>query len=265
MKIYLDLLLLLNFSLEFSLLLTTSILLRRKKNINRILLASFLGGLSILLLFFKINSFLLFLFKILISIGMCLIAFGYQNIKYTSKNVLYLYITSILLGGFLYFLNNQFAYKKEGIVFYHHGLSINMIFLLFTSPVILYLYAKQAKELKNVYSKYHTITIFIKGKKYELTGFLDTGNTLKDPYTKKPVIIMNKKSMIYDINEFGMILVPYKTITEEGLLPCIKADKIKIEGYKEKRNILIGLMKKEIGINGVECILHPDLLEAIEC
>ncbi len=261
MKIYLDLLLLLNFSLDFLLLLTTSILLRRRKNINRILLGSFFGGFSILLLFLKINSFELFLLKIIISIFMCIISFGYQNIKYTAKNVLYLYITSILLGGFLYFLNDQFAYKKEGMVFYHKGLSINIVFLIIGSPIILYLYSKQAKELKNIYSKYHTITIFLKGKKYECTGFLDTGNTLKDPYTHRPVILINKKRIIYDINEFGMILVPYKTITEEGIISCIKAEKVQIDGYKEKKNILIGEIKEEIGINGVDCILPPELLE----
>lgn len=261
MKIYLDLLLLLNFFLDLLLLLTVSILLRRRKNSIRLLCAAFIGGLSILFLFIPMNSLGLFFSKIIISILMCLIAFGYQNIKYTGKNILYLYMTSILLGGFLYFLNDQFAYKKEGIVFYHNGLSINMIFLLLSSPILLYLYIRQGKELRNIYSKYHTITIFLGGKKYEFTGFLDTGNTLRDPYTKSPVILINKKKIIYDINEFGMMLVPYKTITEEGLLPCVKAEKIKIDACKEKTGVLIGMMKEEILVNGVDCILHPDLLE----
>ena len=173
-------------------------------------------------------------------------------------------MTSILLGGFLYFLNNQFAYKKEGIIFYHNGLSINLIFLLIASPLILYAYIKEVKKLKNTYSNYYNITIFLKEKKYELIGFVDTGNTLKDPYTHKPVIFVNKKRIIYDINEFGMILVPYKTITEEGVISCIKADKIKIGNKKEKKNVLIAPIE-DIKINGVDCILHKDLMEEIEC
>lgn len=261
MKIYVDLLFLLNFALDFLLLLTTSILLRRRKSINRIILGAFLGSLSILLLFFPMNSIMLAIFKIIISILMCILSFGYQNIKYTAKNTMYLYSTSIVLGGFLYLLNDTFAYQKKGIVFYHKGLSINLIFLLFTSPILLYLYIKQGKELKNVYSKYHTISITIKEKTYIQTAFLDTGNMLKDPYNKNPVILMNKKKLIYDINEFGMILIPYKTITETGMLSCIKADKVCIDGKKEFKNIFIALLNEKIKISGVDCILPPEFVE----
>ena len=66
MKIYLDLLFFLNFGFDFILLLVVSIILRRNVSLTRIVLGGLIGGLSIFILFLKINSFELFILKILI-------------------------------------------------------------------------------------------------------------------------------------------------------------------------------------------------------
>lgn len=193
---------------------------------------------------------------------MILVSFGYRSFRYTLKNFLYLYMTSIVLGGILYFLNVQFSYKQEGLVFYHNGLSINYIFLLIFSPIMIYLYVKQALYLKNHYNDYYKVELYMEdGKMISLNAFLDTGNVLRDPYLGRPVILVNKKKMIYDINEFGMILVPYKTIHEDGLIPCMKASKIKIGKEEYHRPFLIGLMENNIQIDGVDCILNKQIME----
>ena len=131
MKIYLDLLFFLNFGFDFILLLVVSVILRRNVSLTRIVLGGLIGGLSIFILFLKINSFELFILKILISIIMILASFSYKNIKYFMKNFFFLYSASMILGGFLYFLNVQFSYKQEGLVFYHDGLSIQLLLLFY--------------------------------------------------------------------------------------------------------------------------------------
>ena len=145
MKLYLDLIFFLNFSFDFILLYTVKKILRRNTKIKRLVLAAFIGALSIFLLFLKTNNFILFLFKIFISIIMIIISFSYKDIHYTFKNLIYLYIVSIVLGGSLYFLNCSFSYKNEGIIFYHNGLSINVIVLFMIAPFILYTYIKESK------------------------------------------------------------------------------------------------------------------------
>ncbi|MDD3341156.1 MAG: sigma-E processing peptidase SpoIIGA [Bacilli bacterium] len=262
MKIYLDLLFILNFAFDFLLLLSTSVLLRRNANIHHLLIGAFIGGLSILSLFIPMSSVLLFFIKILISIIMILISFGYRDLKYTFRNLGYFYMTSIVLGGFLYFLNVQFSYKQEGIVFYHNGLSINYIVLLILSPIILYFYIKQGLFLKNNYSHYYKIKIHFDEKQVlTLSAFLDTGNTLCDPYFHRPVIIINKKKMIYDINQFGMFLVPYKTVSGESLLPCVKASYLEIDKVGRRENFLVGFMEESILIDGIDCILNEKIME----
>jgi len=261
MKIYLDLVLILNFIFDFLLLATVSIFLRRNATLTKLIIGAFIGSVSILTLFLNINSLELFLIKLFISILMCLITFNYRNLKYTLKNMFYLYTTSMILGGFLYLLNIEFSYKQIGLVFYHNGLSINVIALIILSPIILYFYTKQLKELKNNYSNYYKVKIKMDKHIIKCNGFLDTGNKLEDPYFHKPVIILDKRKIVFDINEFEMILVPILTVNGTSMMKCYKADYIDIEGIGIKNNFLIGIMEEKIRIDGVDLILNTKLLE----
>lgn len=262
MKIYLDLLFLLNFSFDFLLLLSVAILLRRNVKISRMVLGAVVGSLSIFILFLNTNSIQLFIIKLLISIIMILVSFGYKNIYYTFKNFIFLYLVSIVLGGFLYYLNLEFSYKNEGIIFYHHGLSINYIFLVIISPIILYIYVRQGKGLKNLYNNYYNIELYLnENDKLDLTAFLDTGNTLKDPYKKRPVILINKNK-INNIENYKFCFVNYSGINDNGILKCITVYQIKIND-KIVKNFLVGLLEEDIKIDGVDCILHPKIMEGI--
>lgn len=255
-KIYLDLVMILNFVIDFLLLMSVSIMLKRKANINRLLIGSFIGGLSIIFLFINIDSLTLFIYKILISIVMTIVAFKYINIRYTLINLLYLYMSSIILGGFLYFLNLEFSMKHIGIVFINKGLSINFIFLFITSPIILYIYINQTKKLRYKYSNYYNIEIYINKTKYNYIGYMDTGNMLKDPLTGKNVILIDKRKILFDIVNFR--LIPYTSVNN-GLLKIIKIDKI-IFDNKAYKNVLLGIIDN-INIDGVDVILNRYLLE----
>lgn len=190
---------------------------------------------------------------------MTLIAFGYRDFTFTMKNIGYLYTTSILLGGILYFLNVTFSYKQEGLIFYHNGLSINFIVLILFAPLILKMYIKQLLHLKNNYSHYYEITIQIDHISYHMNAFLDTGNHLKDPYTRKPILLVYHKKLLKNIR--APILVPYETATGTSMLSCIKPTKITIKGIGERKNCLVGVLQNKIGIDGIDCILQEQILE----
>lgn len=261
MKIYLDLILILNFIFDFLLLVSVSIFLRRNVSLTHLIIGAIIGSVSIFTLFLQINSIQLFLIKIFISILMCLVTFNYRNLRYTLKNMFYLYTTSMILGGFLYFLNVQFSYKQIGLVFYHNGLSINVVVLIILAPVILYFYIKQIKELKNNYSNYYRVKIKMDKHIINCSGFLDTGNKLEDPYFHKPIIILDKRKVLFDINEFEMVLVPFVTVNGSSMIECYKPDYIDIEGIGTKYNFLLGLMEDKIKIDGVDVILNSKLWE----
>ena len=256
MKIYLDLVFFLNFSFDLLLLLTLKIILKRNISFKRIILGSLIGSLSIFLLFIKINSLELFILKLFISVFMVLITFGYKNMNYFFKNFLYLYFISIILGGFLYFLNITFSYKNNGLVFFYNGLSINFIVLIIISPIILYFYIKQIKSLKIINNYYYQVSFKYKNKIYTYQAYLDTGNSLYS-YSKIPVVLVYDKS--FKIN--NPIYIPYSTVDNTSLLKAFKINKIIINNNPINKKVIIAFINKPFKIDGINMLLHKDFLE----
>lgn len=266
MKIYLDLVILMNFGFDFLLLFGVGLVLRRQTNLRRLLIASLVGSITIISMFIRLSSFMLFLIKVIISVVMVLITFGYRDIKYTLNNLFYLYTSSIILGGFLYFLNVQFSYKNEGLLFYYNGLSINIIILIVMSPIIIIAYVKQGLMLKNNYSNYYNVDIYLRGGEViEATALMDTGNKLVDPYRKRPIILLDSDLIKINYDKDRLLLVPYDSLNNHGLLKCIIPDKIFIQGVGFRNNFLIGLSNEKIKLDGVDCIINSRLLEDRIC
>ena len=219
---------------------SVSILLKRNTTYKRILISSLLGGLSSLMLFTSINRLLLELITIILMIT---IAFKYKNIRYFLTNILYTYILSILLGGLIYLFNSKVTLN----------IYLNYLVIIILSIEVMTLYIKENKKIKNTYNNYYKVDIYFKDKeKISLIGFLDTGNNLYDPYKKRPIILVDKKYQ----KEDRFILVPYHTINGEGLLKCIKPEKVYIEKIGYKTNLLVAFSSSPSRINGVDVILR---------
>lgn len=197
------------------------------------------------MLFTSINRLLLELITIIL---MVIIAFKYKNIRYFLTNILYTYILSILLGGLIYLFNSKVTLN----------IYLNYLVIIILSIEVMTLYIKENKKIKNTYNNYYKVDIYFKDKeKISLIGFLDTGNNLYDPYKKRPIILVDKKYQ----KEDKFILVPYHTINGEGLLKCIKPEKVYIEKIGYKANLLVAFSSSPSTINGVEVLLHKDLMK----
>ena len=249
MTVYIDGLLFLNFYLDFLLLLTVVVILKRNVKLFRIILGSFLGSLTILVLFFKIGSLELFFIKIYLSFIMCIVCFGYHNLKSFLINVGCFYMVSILLGGFLYFLNITFSYKNNGLVFFDNGISVNALFLILVSPIILYFYIKQMKMFKSKVVCFFKTNIYVGKKVLNLNGYLDTGNTLT--YKSKPVILTNINNNFRN----KKIYIPYIVIGGSGVLECIKVRKVEVIGMGVFENVYLGF-SKDFKLAGADVLLN---------
>ena len=136
MTIYIDIILLINFIIDLLLLLSVSFLLKRRASLTRIIISSSIGSLSTLLLFVIHNNFLLLIYKLLTSIIMIIITFKYNNFHYFKDNLIYLYISSIVLGGTIYLINNQISSINNGLIFTSNNLKINLFLLIIITPII---------------------------------------------------------------------------------------------------------------------------------
>lgn len=260
MTVYLDLVFILNFCYDFLLLMTVSIALKRYAKIKKLLFGALIGSISILILFLNIPNIVLFIIKLFISVVMCLISYGFKNSKYSLINISYLYMCSVILAGFLYFLDLEFSYDHLGIVFFFNGFSVNYLILIILAPIILGAYIIQIKKLKTKQNLYYKVDVLLKNnKKLELNGYLDTANKLVDPITGKKIIIVESGA----INKRFIrspIYVPYKAINYNGLLKCFSPKLIIINDNKYN-NYLLGIYEGKFNIEGINCILNYKLME----
>lgn len=241
MIIYVDVIFLLNIFLDFLLLMSVSVILTRNAKIKRILLGSIVGGGTSFLLFINVSMIISLIIKIIFGLLMVIVTFGYKDFKYTMNNIFYLLTTSFSVGGVMYLLMDRGFY--------------NYIVLILGFIIVVFLYVKQIKNYQSNYANYYLVNIFINNKKYELTGFIDSGNKLYDNYRHRPVIIIDKK-IKYNLED--IIYVSYTSLNNLSVLKCIKPDKIVINNHIFK-NYLVGFSNRKIKIDGINCILHSKM------
>lgn len=242
MKVYLDLVFIINFFYDYLLLLSLGMLLKKKIKVRKILISSLVGTISLIFIFFKLDPFLSFVIKVLISILMIYISYGKDGILY---NLFYFYILTIVIGGGEYLICRD-VYKT------------NILFLFILGPIIIYLYIRSIKYLKYEMSIIHDVIIIDGDNVFELKGYLDTGNNLVDPIFNYPVIMV-KDNIKFLTNKY--FYVPYKVVNDNGIIKCASVDKVIVDG--KVINCLLGLCKSDVFKSGVDVILNNNLRRII--
>lgn len=253
MTIYVDVVLLLNFIIDLLLLFSVDILLRRFAKKRRIVVGALVGSLSTLLLFLVKGQAFLIVYKLVTSIVLVIIAFGYKSFSYFKDNLFWLYVVSIILGGSIYLINDDVTFKNNALVFSTKGVIINFVILFGFGFFIVYKYIKLMKNYKLDYHNYMSVDIYFNNDVISDVGFLDTGNNLKDPVGGKPIILVDKS--MFDGDVFGY-LVPFKGLNSSGLLKVFKPDKV----YVDKKRVSASIGVGSVSYKGIKIILNKEAL-----
>lgn len=244
MKVYLDLVIIINFLYDFLILASVSILLKRHTQVKKILFGSLIGMSSVLVLFLSLSKITLLLFKIITSLSMVIVTFGPKKL---GENTFYFYIITIIIGGFQYLITGN-AYQ------------VNILIMGVLSHLIIYLYIKSQRDYKKEITKLYNVIIIDDDLAYTLTGYMDTGNTLKDPISQYPVILVSNKLRFKSQKYF---YVPYQVVNNKGILKCLKVESVLIDN--KRRECLLGLVDDSILKKGVDVILNEYLREESIC
>ena len=193
--IYGDVLLLIDFCMNFFVLYTTGILLRRKTKLMCLIGAALLGGVySVAKVFVNGNNILDCLISLAVGILMCYISFGGYRFL---KTVLVFFGTAAMVGGIMFliyfFLGSYHAdlfgnfrgYAYAHIPLWLFVLLAALSFLIATVFSYVGRDISERKELR-VTVKYHT-------QCETVTLFLDSGNLAKEPISGKNVILLSCK------------------------------------------------------------------------
>ena len=213
MKIYIELVILINFIIDFILLFGICILLRRQTNLKRIILSSLVGSITIIVNYYNISNYYLLFIKIFISLIMVIICFKYKNIKYTFKNLFYLYTLSIFLGGSMYLVSTSIIQKYSELSFLKNGVYSNLFVLVILSPLIIFIYVKEFKNIKTKYNNYYNIDIYFKIENNILKDVAFDGEACA--ISTSATSIMLKNIIGKTIEEIKIILDNYENMINE--------------------------------------------------
>ncbi len=224
----------------------------------RILIASFAGGIFSLVVFIKniplpLNVFI----KILMFAVMVLTAFGSKNVKSFLKCSASFALVNFSFAGIMlaistFILPSSTAYIN-GVVYFDISL-LNLTVCAIICYCILSLGAKLTKS-KVPQKSIYEIKIHYESKSAEGMALFDSGNTLCDCFSGRPVIIAEKEFIknICQDKELTSLknfrLIPYSTINNSGALPSFMAEKteIRIKGkWVEAKDIYIAVTDKKI-------------------
>lgn len=244
MEVYLDLVVILNFLVDFLLILGTNRLSGHNAHTKRAALGAVLGAVYATACMMPGFSFLGHtLWRLVFLILMSLIAFGWSN-GALRRGILFTFL-SMALGGIALGLGNGSFW---GILAGAFGVTVACAVGFCGRP------GQQ---------RYVPVKIEYGNQRLHLTALLDTGNTLRDPVSGIPVLVVDgsigRKLLGFTLEELahpvetlannrnrGLRLIPYHAVGQPaGMLLGLTVDSLSIGGKNEQ--MILGFAPQKIG------------------
>ena len=260
MQVYVELALLENFCMDFTLLFCAKVVSRNRAHIFRLVIASVFGAcFAVVFPLFKLKSWLSIIIKLLSGLIICAIAGKFQNIKaYIKLTAIFLAFTA-LLGGALIGIFSLAGISYAADAGYILS-SVPIGIPLFCALILIIFARKIAAKLKRTDKTEVSCTVY-NGERYvSLNGFFDSGNNVY--YMGQPVCVipLEKAQKIIDETRIESC-IKIHTVAESKKLKVFTADKLEIR-KGEKVKVFKGV-KIAVTPYADKAILHPDYMEEI--
>ena len=257
--VYVDVLIFLNTLINYFILLGVNRITRSDTNRFRLLCGAVIGGFSSLLLFIENLGLLITVLKILSGVLMVIVSFKFKPYKRILKNLFWLFAISILLGGVILIL---YLFTETDLMIYSNGIvyfDIDMTGLIIYSVIAYVIVSIVARftDKKAPKSKEYYIRIEGDNSMVSTKALMDTGNSLREPFSDYPVILVNSNifNSLFKDNE-KLRLIPVQTINGESLIKAYRPMSIEIGNYKTDK-VYIG--ESKTNLDEYEIILNINL------
>ncbi|HEY8445043.1 MAG TPA: sigma-E processing peptidase SpoIIGA [Bacilli bacterium] len=233
MKIYLDLVFLINFSINFIFLYIIQLLFNDNFSIGKACISSLLATTFLILFLFDKAIFTV----IKISGGLILVFVGIGAKKIAIKTSLF-YLLELSLTGIVT------SFKMTGMM---------LIFALVIVIILIIIQSFKKESIFINHFKYNVSVTFL-GKQLSLKGFLDTGNLLT--INNMPVIFINQKFYNHNIPIYKITNI--QTINQEKQITCYLPESFYITIGKKKIEKQVVISFAQLG-NDFDCLLNYHL------
>lgn len=192
--VYADVLVIVNIYINFILLRLSAAAARRDCKGVRMFAASLTGGLySLIILVPAVPEWAITVSKIAVGFFMLLIAFGYRNRRAFLRLVGSFLLVDVGFAGLMLALWLIFAPESMlyccGIVYFQIN-TFTLLILTVISYAVLSLISKLI-AFKAPKNSVYSLTVSFDSTEFEFHAFFDTGNTLTEPFSGYPVIIVS--------------------------------------------------------------------------
>lgn len=299
-KIYLDVIWLLNFCFDSLLLLLTAFILKRHVKKRRVIFGAFIGSSIVLFMFTPISPFVEHpAGKLAFSVVIVLVTFGFKRFRFFFQNLFSFYFATFLMGGGIigaHSLLQTRSVMQHGVMITNQtgfGDPVSWMFIVAGFPAIWFFSKKRIEDIETKTIQYEErvrLQADIGGQTLHAKGLVDSGNQLYDPLTKTPVMIIHidKLESILGEKETHLIrsfsplevidqfddsfryldkirLIPYRGVGQDNqFLLCLKPDHVTIYTKDEMiaaDKCLIGISTAALSADGeFDAIIHPKML-----
>jgi stage II sporulation protein GA (sporulation sigma-E factor processing peptidase) len=260
--VYLDLLILANFLMDYSIISFTGQITKERIFIKRLLLATVVAVSSLIL--FTVSSQILFLLlRFCFSILIVYLAFEWMSIKKFIVNLIIFYCLSYLMAGILISFNLSSNFMV--IDFFDLKIWALLLISFLIANGLTYILKVQLFQ-SNLYMP---VKFKIADREYQLFGFLDTGNDAVGN-SQLPIVFVNQKYLKDTINEAFLTEkhIPYqysslRTLNQQSNTLVFKPHsfKIMINKHYQACDVYLALINGEgSALNEVQVILNRNLL-----
>lgn len=278
--IYIDVLLCVNLVINYLLLSAVSFYTHTQVRMRRLLLGSAIGALCSLVMLLPVIPFALnMIIKIIVGGLTVLGAFGRKRISEFIKLYAVFLTATFFFGGIVIAL--WFLFTPKNLLIKNSVVYLNI------SPVILIIYSAIcycAFRLINTLAGRHRVndtfcvlTIVKGGNALRVTAKIDTGNTLVEPFSQAPVIVIGRNTArcitpaeIYEYETVTTLnyrtsinsvrFVPFTAVGGSGILPCFKAERIYINDIPCDKIVYIALCKDDYIKGDFQAILPYEII-----
>lgn len=279
--IYADILFVLNVYITYGLLLMTSFISKTSLKRLRLLLASLLSGLySLIILVPDISESLIAFSRIPVCFMIVFVGYKVLNKRHFFRLTVSFFGVNFAFAGLMfalwYFFSPDSMYYNNGIVYFDID-AVTLVVLTAVCWVVLKGICK-VLSFKSSHNTVYDLHIYYKDEEFLCKSLLDTGNSLTDPFTSYPVIIVNRAvfGSIFgenlmdekNVSENKLRFIVCSTLGGDGLLTCFKPSKVKIsslDGSFETDRAVVALIEKKLKNGDFDAILSPDLFANQKC
>lgn len=258
--VYVDLLLIANFLLDFCILTLTGIICKEKLCLRRLVISALVASSSVSL--FWISSTIAFIIlRFMYSLIIVFLAYSFRGIKKFVIDFSIFYIMNYVLAGVLISFN--LSSKFLVIDFFDLKIWCFLIISFLFSLVLTYVLKVQLIQ------KQFSIPVQIKigGKWYELLGYLDSGNTVLTP-NQIPVVFIDDNSIDFVIDEMYLQAnaIPYQytrmqTLYSEHEILVFQPEEFKIYYHHDFIPVMVYLaLFNQASKSDYQVILNKNLL-----